>query len=119
MEQGTHRILQKENKETTVGSVQDFLHKLLRTEATVQERNCCGKERDATSQPRRTIVEHKPNNPPVVKTGATQKDQMKETVTRQGSEMSLKYHKCFNYREKGRLAKVCPKGKKKSDNGRA
>ena len=51
--------LQKEIKEITVGSVQELLHKLLRAEATVQERNRRGKERDTSAQPRRVISEHK------------------------------------------------------------
>ena len=38
MEQGTLE-LQKEIKEITVGSVQELLHKLLKAEATVQERD--------------------------------------------------------------------------------
>ena len=87
--------LQKEIKEITVGSVQELLHKLLRAEATVQERNCRGKDREATSQPRRAITESKLNRPPVETSGTTQKDQTKETVTRQGGEMSLKHAKCF------------------------
>jgi len=86
-------------KEITVGSVQELFHKLLRAEAAVQERNRRGKDREATSQPRRAITENKLNRPPVETLGTTQKDQTKETVARQGGEMSLKYAKGFKCQE--------------------
>jgi len=108
MEQGTHRIAE-EIKEITVRSVQELLHKLLRVEATVQERNCRGKEQDTSSQSRRVVSEHKS----VEKLSITQKDQTKEAVTRQGSEMSLKFVKCFECQEKGHLAKFCSHSRKK------
>ena len=119
--------LQKEVKEiTTDGSVQELLHKLLRAEAVIQER-----ERRTHGDTSRNPVTKKPASSHLGKgqfqsstqrqsTGGSNPDSQKSEKSKDkqqtvgsGAEMSARGPKCFKCQRKGHLAKDCPDAKRR------
>ena len=78
--------------------MQELLHKLLRAESTLQERERRLKE---TGGHTRKVVEKVTTE----KAAAIPRSLVRDLPSKQGGEMNLKHLKCFNWHEKGHLSK--------------
>ena len=113
--------LQQELKEIPDGSVQELLQKLLRAEATIQERARRKKETNQNRPPRATPHRDsntgEQDNTPRRGGSNNASPQGGQSQRDQGQgEMSMRGVKCFNCRKKGHLAAKCPEPPRKTEN---
>ena len=116
--------LQQELKEIPDGSVQELLQKLLRAEATIQERP--RRKREANQNRPQRGTPHRDNTPLEAQNNRQQKavsnnanpqeGQPRRDTRRQGAEMSLRGVKCFNCNKKGHMAANCSEPPRKNEN---
>ena len=113
--------LQQELKEIPDGSVQELLQKLLRAEATIQERARRKKEINQTHSPR--AVSQRDSNSTtqsamprrVEQSNSSPQGSQPQRDKGQEVEMSMRGVKCFNCRKKGHIATNCPEPPRKND----
>jgi len=122
--------LQKEVKEiTTDGSVQQLLHKLLRAEAVIQERERRTHTKSTiVKKPANSLLSGKGHSVPTHSRQSTgsnhqgdsqRSDKLRDKPTvGSGAEMSARGPKCFKCQKKGHFAKECPEAKHKDPSRR-